>query len=304
MAKNASTSFYGNIVALAESPVKEGLLYVGTDDGLIQVTEDGGANWRKIDKFPGVPDDTYVSRPRRLAARRRHRLRRVRQPQERRLQALPAEEHRPRQDAGRRSPATCPSAASVWTVAEDHVKPRPALRRHRVRPLLHAATAARTGPSSRAACRRSPSATSRSRSARTTSWSRPSAAASTSSTTTRRCGRRRPRRSSRRPRSSRCASPRSYIRGLAARRPRQGVPGRRLLHRAQPAVRRRLHLLPEGRDQDAARRQRQEQEKEPDQGGRHARLPDLGGAARRGPGGGSGHPPDRDGCSRATSCAA
>jgi photosystem II stability/assembly factor-like uncharacterized protein len=62
VAKNASTSFYGNIVALAESPKKEGLLLVGTDDGLIQVTEDGGANWRKIEKLPGVPEMTYVSR--------------------------------------------------------------------------------------------------------------------------------------------------------------------------------------------------------------------------------------------------
>ncbi|HEX2550875.1 MAG TPA: hypothetical protein VHK64_04715, partial [Nocardioidaceae bacterium] len=62
VAKSASTSPYGNIVALAESPKKEGLLYVGTDDGLIQVSEDGGANWRKIDRFPGVPENTYVSR--------------------------------------------------------------------------------------------------------------------------------------------------------------------------------------------------------------------------------------------------
>lgn len=62
VAKNNSTSFYGNIVALAESPVKEGLLFVGTDDGLIQISEDGGANWRKIDRFPGIPDMTYVSR--------------------------------------------------------------------------------------------------------------------------------------------------------------------------------------------------------------------------------------------------
>ncbi len=61
VAKNASTSQYGNIVALDESPVAEGLLYAGTDDGLIQVTEDGGANWRKIEKFPGVPDLTYVN---------------------------------------------------------------------------------------------------------------------------------------------------------------------------------------------------------------------------------------------------
>lgn len=60
--KGVSTSFYGNIVALAESPVKEGLLVVGTDDGLIQITEDGGAHWRKIENIPGVPERTYVSR--------------------------------------------------------------------------------------------------------------------------------------------------------------------------------------------------------------------------------------------------
>ena len=34
----------------------------GTDDGLIQVTRDGGASWTKYEKFPGVPDMTYVSR--------------------------------------------------------------------------------------------------------------------------------------------------------------------------------------------------------------------------------------------------
>ena len=61
VAYNASTSFYGNIVALNESPVKEGLLYVGTDDGLLQISEDGGGNWRKTDKFPGIPENTYVS---------------------------------------------------------------------------------------------------------------------------------------------------------------------------------------------------------------------------------------------------
>jgi len=62
VAKNASTSFYGNIVSMAESPRQEGLLYVGTDDGLVQVTGDGGATWQKIEKFPGVPENTYVSR--------------------------------------------------------------------------------------------------------------------------------------------------------------------------------------------------------------------------------------------------
>jgi photosystem II stability/assembly factor-like uncharacterized protein len=62
VAKNASTSFYGNIVALSESPKTEGLIYAGTDDGLIQVTGDGGQNWTKYEKFAGVPDTTYVSR--------------------------------------------------------------------------------------------------------------------------------------------------------------------------------------------------------------------------------------------------
>lgn len=62
VAKNASTSFYGNIVALAESPKKEGMIYAGTDDGLVQVTSDGGQSWTKYDKFPGVPETTYVSR--------------------------------------------------------------------------------------------------------------------------------------------------------------------------------------------------------------------------------------------------
>ena len=49
VAKNASTSFYGNIVSLTESPFVEGLIYAGTDDGLVQVTEDGGKNWKKIE---------------------------------------------------------------------------------------------------------------------------------------------------------------------------------------------------------------------------------------------------------------
>jgi photosystem II stability/assembly factor-like uncharacterized protein len=62
VAKNQSTSFYGNIVALSESPKKEGLIYVGTDDGLIQVTLDGGASWTKYETFTGVAEKTYVSR--------------------------------------------------------------------------------------------------------------------------------------------------------------------------------------------------------------------------------------------------
>lgn len=61
VARNKSTSFYGNAVSLTESPLKENLLWVGTDDGLIHVTTDAGLNWTKLDTFPGVPTNTYVS---------------------------------------------------------------------------------------------------------------------------------------------------------------------------------------------------------------------------------------------------
>ena len=62
VAKNTSTSFYGNIVALSESSQVEGQLAIGTDDGLIQISSDGGGSWRRLDKFPGVPERSYVSR--------------------------------------------------------------------------------------------------------------------------------------------------------------------------------------------------------------------------------------------------
>ena len=61
VALNASTTALSNIVSLDESPLLEGLIYVGTDDGLVQITEDGGKTWRKAEQFPGVPPYTYVS---------------------------------------------------------------------------------------------------------------------------------------------------------------------------------------------------------------------------------------------------
>jgi len=59
--KNLSTTIFGNIVALDESPIQEDLLYAGTDDGLIQVTDDAGKTWNKLSTFPGVPSNTYVN---------------------------------------------------------------------------------------------------------------------------------------------------------------------------------------------------------------------------------------------------
>lgn len=54
-------SQHSNITSIAESPLVEGLLYVGTDDGLIQVSEDGGKNWRKIDRIFGIPEFFFVN---------------------------------------------------------------------------------------------------------------------------------------------------------------------------------------------------------------------------------------------------
>lgn len=57
----AAMSKYGSVTSLSESPLVEGLLYAGTDDGLIHVSEDGGQNWRSIDELPGVPDFFFVN---------------------------------------------------------------------------------------------------------------------------------------------------------------------------------------------------------------------------------------------------
>lgn len=55
-------SNYNTITSLAESPIKKGLIYAGTDDGLLQVTEDGGANWRKIEvSTMGVPATAFIN---------------------------------------------------------------------------------------------------------------------------------------------------------------------------------------------------------------------------------------------------
>lgn len=61
IAKNRSTSPYGTIVALSESTLDKDLIVIGTDDGLIQVTTDGGANWRKVSNISGVPNNSYIN---------------------------------------------------------------------------------------------------------------------------------------------------------------------------------------------------------------------------------------------------
>jgi photosystem II stability/assembly factor-like uncharacterized protein len=58
---HGAMSVYSTITTLSESPIQEGLLYAGTDDGLIAITEDGGATWRRVEAIPGVPSGFFVN---------------------------------------------------------------------------------------------------------------------------------------------------------------------------------------------------------------------------------------------------
>lgn len=63
LSRHDGVETFGQIVTLAESPIKEGLLYAGTDDGNLQISRDSGKTWKNItEKVPGVPKNIYVSR--------------------------------------------------------------------------------------------------------------------------------------------------------------------------------------------------------------------------------------------------
>ena len=63
MSPNDGISTYGNITTIGESPLNAGLLYVGTDDGNLQQTRDGGASWTDLTPtIRDLPERTYVSR--------------------------------------------------------------------------------------------------------------------------------------------------------------------------------------------------------------------------------------------------
>ncbi|MBO6621639.1 MAG: hypothetical protein JJ892_00550 [Balneola sp.] len=56
-------SVYNTITSLGESPLVEGLLYAGTDDGIIQVSENGGESWTKVNvgDIRGIPETAFVN---------------------------------------------------------------------------------------------------------------------------------------------------------------------------------------------------------------------------------------------------
>ena len=63
LSRHDGVQTFGQVVTLAESTMKEGLLYAGTDDGNLHVSRDAGKTWKNItEKVSGVPKNTYVSR--------------------------------------------------------------------------------------------------------------------------------------------------------------------------------------------------------------------------------------------------
>ncbi len=63
LSKNDGTAHYGEATTIAESPLDPAILWVGTDDGNVQVSRDGGDTWTEVGaNIPGVDPTTYVSR--------------------------------------------------------------------------------------------------------------------------------------------------------------------------------------------------------------------------------------------------
>ena len=58
---NGAMSKYATLTSIDESPLVKGLLYTGSDDGLVQISEDGGQNWRKSGAFPQVPARSFIN---------------------------------------------------------------------------------------------------------------------------------------------------------------------------------------------------------------------------------------------------
>jgi hypothetical protein len=59
LSRHDGVQTFGQVVTLAESTIKEGLLYAGTDDGNLHVSRDSGKTWKNItEKVPGVPKNT------------------------------------------------------------------------------------------------------------------------------------------------------------------------------------------------------------------------------------------------------
>lgn len=120
--KHVSTSIYGNLVSLAESPLAEGLLYAGSDDGLIHVSSDAGANWKKYETFPEVPTLVFVAdlEPSRHSADRVYAAFDNHRSGDFRPYLFRSDD---RGATWKSIAGDLPAVSPVYTIAEDHVNP-------------------------------------------------------------------------------------------------------------------------------------------------------------------------------------
>ena len=248
---NTAMSWYSTIPTISESPVAEGVLYAGTDDGLIQATEDGGANWRQASPPPGLPERAFMNDIKAsqhdaatvFVAADNHKGRATFGPTSSPAPTTAA--------PGNPSRATCPTASSSGRSSRTTSIPicsSPAPRTASTSPRTAAPTGscwARARPRSRSVIWRSSAAT-------TIWWEQPSAAASTSWTTTHRWREMAD--------GALAAGAALFARsGRLVVRPQRPAAGPRKthprldrLHRAQPRFRRHLHLLAGGPAGNAA----------------------------------------------------
>ena len=118
---NTSVEYYCTIFAMAESRVEKGLLWVGSDDGLVHVSRDAGKSWRNVTP-PKLPAWSMINQIDPSPHEAAHRVRGGHPLQARRRSTLRVRHPRLRQDAGARSPANLPADGFVRVVREDPVR--------------------------------------------------------------------------------------------------------------------------------------------------------------------------------------
>ncbi len=62
LSRDDGVAHFGTITTLCESPLQSGLIYVGTDDGNVQMTQDGGKTWQNLSEKFRLPGPRWVSR--------------------------------------------------------------------------------------------------------------------------------------------------------------------------------------------------------------------------------------------------
>ena len=161
IAKNDGIQAWPTIISFAESAKRTGVIYAGTDDGIVQVTRDGGRSWTNVtDKIPGLPKGIWVSEVVPSRFDEGDGVRDVRRPSPERLRDL----HLRRAGTSAQtwqSAAGEPEGRSREDADRRPEEPGRALPRHRDRPVRVDRSRRRAGRASRRTCRRSASTRSR-----------------------------------------------------------------------------------------------------------------------------------------------